>query len=118
MGSENSNGSDGPATGSLRSSVGDRAGARFVRRHLGYEGRELADEPGLLRALERHLEDFAQRVHGDDLNFALVLVLQEDVLQVRAGNHDFVEAELRRGLNLRGHTADREDLSPDAEGPR
>src|SRR3989442_1122560 len=98
-------------------SVGHR-GARLVRRDLGDQRDEFADEPGLLRTHERLLEDLAQRVHRDDLDLALVAILQEDILHVRAWNHDSLNAEFRCGLNLRGHTADGEDLPANAQGAR
>src|SRR5207244_11788906 len=56
-------------------SVGDRCWTGFFRGQLRHEGRELADEPGLLRAHERLLEHFAPGFDGDDLDLPLVLVL-------------------------------------------
>src|SRR6266513_2950836 len=99
-------------------SVGDRGWTGFFRGQLRHEGRELADEPGLLRAHERLLEDFAQGVDGDDLDLPLILVLEQDVLHVRPGNDDSPDPEFRRGLDLRGHAADGQNLPADAQGSR
>src|SRR6266700_1131670 len=102
--------------GSLRDdSVRDRCGAWLVRGHLGDEGRELADQPGLLRAHEGLFENLAQRVNRDDLDLSLVLVLEQDVFEVRSRNHDLLDPEFRGCLDLRRDAADGQDLPADAQ---
>src|SRR5437773_6734193 len=89
------------------------------RRRLRHDRGELRDEALLLRpADEGVLEDLLQVLHGDDLDLPDVPVLQEDVLHVRLRDQDLQDPHLRGGLDLRRDAADREDLPPDAEGPR
>src|SRR3989442_464809 len=90
----------------------------FGRFRVPLHRREVANEPGFLGTHERLFQDLTQRVHGDDLDLPLVTIFQEDVFQVGAGNDDLPDPQFRRGLDLRGHTADREDLAADAQRAR
>src|SRR6266567_3634332 len=95
-----------------------RSRAWLVRGHLGDESRKLADQPGLLRADEGLFEHLAQRVNRDDLDLSLVFVLEQDVFEVRSGNHDLLDPEFRGRLDLRRDAADGQDLPADAQRAR
>src|SRR6266508_611107 len=96
-------------------SVRDRCRAGLVRGHLGDERRELADQPGLLRADEGLFEHLAQRVNRDDLDLPLVLVLEEGVFEVRSRDHDLLDPAFRGRFDLRRDAADGQDLPADAQ---
>src|SRR3990172_2600841 len=96
-------------------SVGDRRGP-LVGAHLRDEGRELADQPGLLRAHKEVVQDLAQRVDGHDLDLPYVLVLQEDIPHVRPRDDYLYDPHLRGGFDLRRHASNGQNLPADTQG--